>query len=601
MKKSMRWLLLLLLLCLAHAQQIPPTRGSSLVLTHVTVIDMTGAPARADLTVVITGGRISQMGAGKTVDVPRDARVVDARGRFLIPGLWDMHAHWEDTEYLPLFLANGITGVRIMWGSQRQHEWRRQSESGHLLAPRLVIASTLIDGPKPFWPGSASVGTAAEARQAVLTAKQSGADFVKVYSFLPREEYFAIVDEAKKQNIPFAGHIPFSVSAEEASRAGQKSFEHLMGLLPACSTKHDEFFRAAQADLAEELSTGRPTFWGSRYKAMREAEIDDYSPERAAVLFAVFRENGTWQVPTLTLLRSIAYVDDPQFTNDPRIRYMPPSIRKDWTPDKAPGLYGPRAPEDFAFAKKEFQKDLELVGAMQKAGVGILAGTDASNPFCMPGFSLHDELGLLVRAGLTPMQALETATVNPARFNHQEKDLGTIQTGKIADLVLLNANPLDDISNTRKIDAVIYDGKLLSRSDLDRMLAEVEANASRLPISEIMMGTIGSKGVDAAIRQYRDLKAAQPDKYDFGENELIGLGYRLIGEKQFPEAIEVFKLSVEMFPDSYNTWDSLAEAYIDHGDTSLAIRNYRKSLQVNPGNTNAVERLKKLNTNQAGH
>jgi imidazolonepropionase-like amidohydrolase len=593
MNKSSSLLFLPLLLCLLPAQQVSPLRGATLALTHVTVIDMTGAAAKPDITVIITGARISQIARSGTFQIPQNAQVVEARGKFLIPGLWDMHAHWGDTEYLPLFLANGISGVRIMWGDTRHHEWRRQSELGHLLAPHLVIASALIDGPKPFWPGSVSVTTEADARQAVLKAKQDGADFVKVYSFLPREEYFAIVDETKKQDLPFAGHIPFSVSPEEASRAGQKSFEHLIGLLPACSSRSAEFLKAAQADLAEEP---KPTFWGPRYKSMRQAEIDNYSPERAAALFAVFKKNGTWQVPTLTLLRSLAYVDDSSFTNDPRIKYMPPWARKDWTPDKAPYLYGPRTPEDFAFAKKEFQRDLELVGAMQKAGVGILAGTDASNPFCMPGFSLHDELGLLVKAGLTPMQALQSATLNPARFNDQEKDLGTIQKGKIADLLLLDANPLDDISNTRKIDSVIYGGKVLSRSDLDKMLADVEAIASRQPISEVMMKTIEEKGVATAIQQYRELKAGQPDKYDFGENELIGLGYQLIHGKKLPEAIEVFKLSVEMFPNSYNTYDSLAEAYMDNGDRNLATQNYQKSLQLKPGNTNATEMLKKLNS-----
>lgn len=240
----------------------------------------------------------------------------------------------------------------------------------------------------------------------------------------------------------------------------------------------------------------------------------------------------------------------------------------------------PRTPEDFAFAKKEFQKDLELVGAMQKAGVGILAGTDASNPFCMPGFSLHDELGLLVKAGLTPMQALQTATLDPARFNDQEKDLGTIQKGKIADLPLLDANPLDDISNTRKINSVIYGGRVLSRSDLDKMLADAEALASRQPISEVMMKAIQEKDVATAIQQYRELKAAQPDKYDFGENELIGLGYQLINGKKLPEAIEVFKLSVEMFPNSYKTYDNLAEVYMDNGDTNHATQNYQSLLSV---------------------
>jgi imidazolonepropionase-like amidohydrolase len=595
MKKRLGSLFFPVLLCLLNAQQVPTPRSSALVFTHVTVIDGTGAAAKPDVTVIITGDRISRIGRSSTIQVPQDAQVVEARGKFLIPGLWDMHVHWSDTDYLPLFLANGVTGIRIMSGQSVHQEWRRQSETGQLLVPHLFLASAIVDGPKPFWPGSVSVSTQAEARQAVVQAKRGGADFVKVYTFLPREEYFAIADEARKEGISFAGHVPLSATPEEASAAGQKSIEHLTGLLPACSSRSAEFFQAAQADLSDELTTGVRTFWGGHFKSMRQAELDDYSPDKAAALFAAFRKNGTWQCPTLTLWRSIAYIDDPSFTNDPRIRYMPRWARQQWTPQNASDLYGPRSPADMAFAKKEFQKQLELVGTMQKAGVAILAGTDTSNAFCMPGFSLHDELGLLVKAGLTPMQAVQTATLNPARFLGRERDLGTIEEGKIADMVLLNANPLDDITNTTKIASVIYGGRLFPRVALDHMLSQVEVAANRQPISEVMMKTIQEKDVAAAIRQYGDLKSTQPTTYDFSENELVSLGYQLLSAKKISDAIEIFKLSVQTYPNSYNTYDSLAEAYMDNGNADLAIQNYQKSLQLNPGNTNAIVKLKKLN------
>lgn len=588
---KLRFLAFLLFLFLVS--QPNPSASQTLVLTHVTVIDATGAAPRPDMNVVVSSGRISEIGRAANLHVPQNAQVIDGSGKFLIPGLWDMHVHWADAEYLPLFLANGITGMRIMWGEPRHHEWRRAGDAGQLLVPHMLIASTIIDGPKPFWPSSVRVSSEAEARQAVIQAKQQGADFVKVYTFLPRAEYLAIVDEAQKQSIPFAGHLPKSVSAEEASRAGQKSFEHLTGMLAACSSHSDEFFTAGQADLADDLA-GKPTFWGNHFKSMRQSEIDSYSPEKASALFAVFKKNGTWQCPTLTLLRSIAYVDDPSFTNDSRVKYMPQWARRQWVPAHAMYLYGPRSPEDFAFAKKEFQKQLELVGAMQKAGVGILAGTDTSNPFCMPGFSLHDELKLLVNAGLTPMQALQAATLNAARFLGREKDLGTIEKGKIADLVLLDANPLDDIANTTKIASVIYGGQLFPRAALDQMLSQVEALASRQPISEVMMKTIQEKDAATAVQQYHDLKASQPAAYDFSENELIRLGYQLITAGKIAESIEIFKLSIETYPKSFNTYDSLAEAYMDHGDRDLAIKNYKKSLELNPQNKNAVEKLKEL-------
>lgn len=576
------------------AQETSSKVASPLVLTHVTVIDATGASSQPDMTVVIANGRITGVGKSSSVHPPKDAQLIDASGKFLIPGLWDMHVHWADTEYLPLFLANGVTGMRIMWGFPLHQEWRKQVEAGQLLAPHMVIASAIIDGPKPFWPGSVSVSTEAQAQQAVIDAKRAGADFVKVYSFLPREEYFAIAYEAKKQGIPFAGHVPLVVSADEASNAGQRTIEHLIGILPATSTRSDDIAQANRADLADEMAAKRPSFWGEHAKALREAELDTYSPEKAAALFALLKKNGTWQVPTLTVLRSIAYIDDSSFTHDPRVKYMPPSLRREWTSPDVANLYGPRTVEDFAFAKKEFAKDLQLVGAMQNAGVGILAGTDATNPFCMPGFSLHDELALLVKAGLTPMQALQTATLNPAQFLGSEKDFGTVEKGKVADVLLLDSNPLDDIANTKKISAVVYGGRVLPRSELGKMLSEVEAAAARQPIGEVLMKTIQEKDVAAAVQQYRHLKATQPKVYDFSENELIGLGYNLLGAKKITDAIGIFKLSVEVYPQSYNTWDSLAEAYMNHGDRELAIQNYRKSLQLNPKNTNAVEKLKQL-------
>ena len=445
------------------------------VLTHITVVDVTSGHVRPDYTVVVTGQRITDMGATPTVTVPPGSRVVNGTRKFLIPGLWDMHVHWSDKDYLPLFIANGVTGVRLMWGQPAHQEWRRAIDAGQLLGPHLVIASPIIDGPKPIWDGSISVTSEKQARQVVAKVKREGADFVKVYQGLLRDTYFAIAGEARRQGIAFEGHVPQSVSAEEASRAGQKTFEHLVGVLPACSTRSDELLKAAQADLAEGIAS-KPKFWGAHVKQLRQAMLDSYSPDKAAALFALFKSQGTWQCPTLTLLRMFGYGDDPAFLDDSRRKYVPKVLLAFWDPA---AVDGGRRPEDFAFARQEFQRDLELVGTMQKSGVGILAGTDTSNPFCFPGFSLHDELGLLVKAGLSPIEALQAATLNPARFLGREKDFGNVERGKIADLVLLDANPLDDIANTKKIFAVIVGGRFLPRASLDQMLSSVEALASR--------------------------------------------------------------------------------------------------------------------------
>ena len=586
------WLIISLLVGSLMGQSHPHVPQASVVIRNVTVIDTINGAARPDMTVTIIGDRIAEIEESSNAAIPRVAHVLDGRGKFLIPGLWDMHVHPHGKEYLALFVANGVTGIRIMWGSPEDHEWRKEIEAGKLLGPRMVIASPIIDGPQPYWPGSVSVSSKSEAQDAVDTAKNEGADFVKVYQFLPQEEYFAIADESRKEGIPFEGHVPISVSAEDASRAGQKSFEHLVGILPSCSTEETEILRAQRADLRDGLASGQPKFWGEHAKQFRESLLDTYSPEKAAQLFDLLKSNGTWQCPTLTLLHMFAYGDDPALLNDPRLKYIPFRMRANWDPAKVDGV---RTPEDFAYGKKEFQKDLEVVGAMQKAGVGILAGTDTENPYCFPGFSLHDELGLLVQAGLTPIQALQAATLNPARFLGPEQDFGTVETGKIADLVLLDANPLDDIGNTKRIAAVIYRGKVFDRAALDAMLENVATFAARKPIGDTLFQTIQQRGVEAAVAQYHKLKTTQPRAYDFSENELIVLGYRLIRMKKYTDAIAIFKLSVVTYPRSYNTYDSLADGYVANADNQLAIQNYRKALELNPKDMNAIEMLKKLN------
>ncbi|HLV88943.1 MAG TPA: hypothetical protein VKV39_18295 [Candidatus Sulfotelmatobacter sp.] len=354
-------------LLLLLAAQAPSPGPHPVAITHVTIIDVTGGPSQPNMTVIVSGDRVAEMGKSSAVQTPRDAQVVDATGKFLIPGLWDMHVHWSDTDYLPLFLANGVTGVRIMWGTPIHQQWRAQSADGTLLAPRLVIASKIIDGPKPYWPSSTGVSTEAEARQAVIDAKQSGADFVKVYTFLPREEYFAIVDESRKQGIPFAGHVPLSVSAEEASNAGQRSFEHLLGILPACSTRNAELAEADREDLADAISGKEHALFASHATSLRQVRLDTYSPEKAATLFAVLKKNGTWQCPTLTVLRSLALIDDASLTDDPRMKYMPRWARALWSPSSAAEMYGKHPPGDLALAKKEFGLQLRVVGAMQRA------------------------------------------------------------------------------------------------------------------------------------------------------------------------------------------------------------------------------------------
>jgi imidazolonepropionase-like amidohydrolase len=576
-----------------HAQSTAESSRQSLVITHVTVIDTTGAPPLIDRTVVMNNHRISSIaGAGKAT-LPTAARVIDASGKFLIPGLWDMHSHFSDRDYLPLYLANGVTGLRIMFGDSTAREIRKQIAVGTLLGPRMVIGSRIIDGPAPFLPGFISVHTPEEARRAVDEEKQAGADFIKVYSFLPRDLYFAIVSESKKVGLPFAGHTPMSVSVEEASDAGQKSIEHLTGIDGSCSSRANDYHLSSQQDLAEMIAAGKSSLaGGSHLAAIGVSLLDTYSPARCAAVGARFKSNGTWVCPTLVIFRTMALAGDPSLSNDANIRYLPRDIRVAWEPQN--NYLFKIAGVNPAYTKRQFQHDFVTVSALQRAGVGIIAGTDTPSPFVVPGFSLADELELYVKAGLSPVEAIRTATYNAALFLGRERDFGTIESGKLADMVLLDANPLNDIRNIRKISALVYDGAYYDRAALDAMLGKVEHLANRKSIAEALSQTVSSGGIDAAIKQYRELKSTQPDAYNFDEAELNSLGYELLGNKNFKDAIRVFQLNVEAYPQSGNVYDSLAEAYMDNGDKELAIANYQKSLQLDPANGNAVQMLKKL-------
>lgn len=425
---------------------VPLALAQPVAITGVTVVDTGGGPSRPGMTIVVEGDRIRAVARDGQADLPQGAELVDGSGKFVIPGLWDMHVHWYDSRYLPLFIANGVTGVRMMTGEPRLVEQRQQIAEGALTGPRLVLAAAI------------AASTEADGRAGVRRTQEEGYDYVKVYSGLPRDVFFAVADEAKKRAIPFVGHVPDAVRVAEASVAGMKSIEHLTGMLLAVSGAESELRRDIAAAPTPPAGTGRRV-------------LETYDARKAASLYATLRANGTWQVPTFTVLHAEAYAEE--LPNDPRLRYMPAQVRTLW----ASGMARQRTAEQIATLRRFFDRRLQLVGEMHRAGVGILAGSDTLNPHCFPGFSLHDELEWLVKAGLHPLAALQTATLNPARFLGREKDFGSVEAGKLADLVLLDADPALDIRNTRRIAAVVAAGRFYPRDELDRLLAELEALA----------------------------------------------------------------------------------------------------------------------------
>ena len=431
--------------------------AATVALTNVTIIDTTGKHPGGRATVLIRGDRISEIGQPDAVQVPAGAQIVDGAGKFLMPGLWDMHMHlsYVTESAFPLLIANGVTGVCDMGGDlDKIDHWRDEIGHGTRVGPRIVRAGPVLDGPRPEeGKYRIIINNAAEARQAVQSLKKRGVDFIKVYHFLSRDSYFAVADEAKKQGIAFAGHIPNGVSPREASDAGQRSLEHTSVLL--------------QALIALEDKRGRTQ------REMTADAFDKLTAEKGAEFFQALVRNGTWHTPTLVVSQSFLLRPEMAAKPDDRRKYMAAITTEHW--EKNNPVPQNVSAEDMADRKKALERLFEVVGTMCRAGVSMLAGTDPPTRDVFPGFSLHDELGLLVKAGLTPLEAIQAATLNAAKCLGLSDSYGTIEKGKVADLVLLAADPLVDIANTKKIAAVVVAGKFLPKAALQEMLEKTEA------------------------------------------------------------------------------------------------------------------------------
>ena len=400
-----------------------PLAAATIAVQDVTVIDVASGAARPHMTVVIDEGKISRVGPAASTQVPATARIVAGKDKFLIPGLWDMHVHLFYKPYLPLFVAYGITGVQDM-GSEfsKVKVWREEIEKGSAIGPRILTSGPPVDGgssddPKfPFL----EARTPDQARQAFDQLYKMDVDFIKVLSRLPRDAYFALAEQARHWDLRMVGHIPTAVTAQEAVEARQKSLEHMFGVTKSVSTD-----------------------------------------EEAVKFFERCKLTGTRVSPTLVLWLRMSHMDDTALMGDPQLHSIPASIRDTW----------PDVSDEPTSFKIQVWRIYRLVALAKQAKTEILAGTDTGDSYVMPGATLHEELRQLVEAGLTPREALEAATLAPARFFESEKEMGSIEKGKLADLVLLDANPLDDIRNTRRIQGVFSHGRYYARKDLDALLS----------------------------------------------------------------------------------------------------------------------------------
>ena len=457
--------LLLLIACVVAARA---GDAQTLRIVNATVVDVATGDLHRGSTIVVRGNRIASVGTETTAT---GGQVVDAAGSYVVPGLWDMHTHAffgdrtpESRELiLPLFLANGVTGIRDMGSALEPVLRARADVAAHrLLGPRMIVSGPMLDGPKVSFPASIAITTPADGRHAVDLLKRRGVDFIKIQSGVPRDAYFAIAEEAKKVGVRFEGHVPDAIRASEAIAAGQRTFEHLIGIFEASSPDEDIYITDTY-----DGGTKRPGVFLKTYDPVREARIIQ---QIAAA--------SVWQCPTLFWERGQWLVDTVNVMNDPDLAYAAKTWIAHWPASRASilkGLASDPLPVREAFVAHE----LAIMRKLHTANVPFLAGTDTPAGIdVLPGISLHLELERFVAAGFTPLEALRTATLNPAMFYDKAGDYGSVQAGRIADLVMLSANPLTDIRNTRTITGVVADGRYLSSTDLDRLRAKLEQVAA---------------------------------------------------------------------------------------------------------------------------
>jgi len=423
-------------------------KQNSFVIEDVTLIDGTGKAPEPHMRVMVENGKITSVAGTDGRKLPKGVTIINGSGKFLIPGLWDMHVHLVDVDEvaIPVFPAYGITSVRDMGGDvDKLKRWRSMIASRDLIGPRIKLCGPMLEGKwDPQWAGGRtdhwSVMTVESARSTVDKLADAGVDCIKMRGFASPETYLALADEAKKRGIPLVGHSPGNIDPIAASNAGQRTFEH-------------GFYPWPWATVAPE----------------KKLEIED-----------TFRKNSSMIVPTFIAWEAFRFnadtlttvANDIEGKSDPRLRLVSPALRKNWR-------IGIEDMKKMNTGSPGWNKALdahyEQIKEMHDRGVGIMAGTDTGTMLTYPGAALHQEIKLLVnKAHFTPMDALLTATIMPAKYAGMENDLGTIAEGKLADMVLLDANPIADISNIDKIDGVMLNGRWLDRAALDQILRTTE-------------------------------------------------------------------------------------------------------------------------------
>lgn len=542
----------------------------------VNVIPMTHRVVLRHQTVVVTGDTITAIGPAARVAIPADAVRIDGRGRSLLPGLTDAHVHLFTAPELSLYVANGVTAVFNLNGAPAHLRWKQAIEEGRMSGPAIYSTGPTFMTSLPR----------AEAEAAVDEQAAAGYDGVKIYNGVGADEYAALVASAKARRMLVIGHVPREVGAEAALRAGQ-SIAH-----------------------AEE-------FVYSYFNPKGDGEFAGivFDESRIPALVSLAASSGVAVVPTISTFRDILLQATrlEEYLANPRLAYLHPRIRATLQPGS--NRYDNRYSEhDLRQLRRALPFQRKLVRALHAAGVPLLAGSDATNIGPVAGFSLHEELAELVRSGLTPYDALRTATVSPARYLRRIDRYGTIEAGKAADLVLVEGNPLADIRNTARIAGVMRKGGWHDAAALRHMLATVPpgyanaqtellrrlgtdlAGAESLVRENDPFGIVGSAALAELPRSstpdelqalFARLDREVPDSWLAREESLNELGYTLLMDGRSLQAIAVFEANAVRHARSANAFDSLAEGYFKAGRVALAVETYGKALAVDPEYANA--------------
>lgn len=581
------------------ADRIPGVPASAVVaFVGVDVIPMDSELVLHDQTVVVESGRIARIGPTEEVDLPSNAVVINGEGKCLVPGLFDVHVHLAEPyaeHHLFLYLAHGITTIQSMHGSPWHLELARRVRAGDLLGPRI-----LTTGPTTAMVG---ISTPEEARALVREQSAAGYDAIKQYGAgekQPRETYSALMHAAREADMRVVGHaprnLPFSVVLEER----QNSIDHMEEIVYT----HRPITELFGPWLDIQFGRKEVDDWRTALDSLPDLDLEALGPA-IRDLASQLAEAGTAVTPTLVAFEGIARQVSDEYESQlswPELAYIHPLLRADWGPALnryRAGGWADKLPLMHRILSVSLELQRRMVGAIHGAGVPVLAGTDAPLPFVLPGWSLHRELALLSGSGLSSYAALRAATALPAEELGIEVETGTIEEGKSADLVLVDRNPLNDVGNLIRISGVMTRGRWLSRSDLDTGFAAI-AEAYR-PLKSQMSPVLAALDAGEAatvLDRYTALRRENPEiageMASMVERVVNRLGYRHLGAGDVDRAIAVFRLNTEAFPEAFNTWDSLAEAYMVRGENELAIRYYEKSLELNHENENAKRMIERI-------